>query len=136
MNRDPATDKIDPLAHAHEPESNRPVVGRNEPHSGIGNGQIERAAAARELDVCTPGATVLDHVVQGFLHDSIETKRYLRRNRRWDTLMAEINGDAVLTADVTANAVNRRNQPQGFELRRMELMRQAMNIGGDFGGSP
>lgn len=122
MDGDPAAEEVDALTHAHEPESNRPVVGRNKTQPGIGDGEVERVVSSSQLHGRLPGAAVLDHVVQSFLHDSVETKRHLRWNGRRHTGIAKVNGDAVLVTDIAADGSDRSHQPEGFKFRRMKLV--------------
>ena len=114
MDRDPAPEKIDALTHADEPESSRRVFGRNETQPGIGDGEVKCFVSSSQLHGRLPGAAVLDHVVQSFLHDSVKTERHLGWNGRWHTGMTEIDRDAVLVADIAAEGSDRSNQPEGI----------------------
>jgi hypothetical protein len=84
---------------------------------------------ARKFHAGFPSTAVLDDVSQRFLNDSKDAESYLLRNRLIYLMMKEVSLDAVLSREFSAKTCCGRHKTQSIQLRRMEFVRQIMNIG-------
>ena len=79
--------------------------------------------------------TVFCRVMQGFLQNSEEAKRNVRRQRDWQIVDFAVNLHFLLLAEFSAEASHGRSDTQVLQSRRVQLVRQGLNIGRYLGGS-
>src|SRR4051794_834947 len=81
-----------------------------------------------------PRAAMLDDVLQRFLRDAEQTERCVGRDTWASRTLPELDSYAESTRHVTAETCDGLRQPEEFKLRRIEVMRQAVDVAHDVFG--
>ncbi len=123
-----------PLFHAGqaEPGPSHCLV-RVKAGARILDGQVDGVAVTDQRDVGVSWHAVLDDILQCFLQDAIDTQRDLRWQHFRDVLEAHVNRDIVPIAQLVAEPRRRRFQPQEFQFRRVQAVRERLHIGREIG---
>ena len=77
------------------------------------------------------GAAVPGDVAKRFLDDAVDAERDVHRNAGGDVAVGERHMDTLLRGDLAAVAAEARHESQRFQLRRMQLMRESIDVAGD-----
>ena len=84
--------RFDALAHADQPEALVPHSLDDESHAVVDHGQRRDGGIAGQVHGDCLGLTVLERVLQGFLHDSEDAQGQIGREARRNVFVCE--GDA------------------------------------------
>ena len=120
------------LAHAGETEPFPLTALHIETNTGVRNLQYQAGPITRQSNLRLPGTAVPDDVVQRFLRDPVEAQRHVRVNGLRKRIALEGDINHALTRDVATQQLKRLDEAEGLQLRRMKLVRQIVNVRGDF----
>src|SRR5215469_120345 len=73
-------------------------------------------------------ATVLNGIQEGFLQDPEETECNFLRHVLWNIVRLKANLDLLLRCKLSAKALGRRYESQVFQFRRVQTMRQGLDV--------
>ena len=74
---------------------------------------------------------VFRRIVERLLENAKEAKRDIRRHLVWHVKNREINLDVLLVRELVAKTSHRCRDTQNFELRRVQLVGEGLDIGRD-----
>jgi hypothetical protein len=78
---------------------------------------------------------VFGHVLQRLLRDAEQTERRVARDTWTCHTLPKLDSYAVSTRHATAEICDGRGEPEQFKLRRVKVMRQAVDVANDVPGS-
>jgi len=133
MDGELSADDAHALAHAHQSQTVFGLLARDEAAAVIGNAKLHQARLRLQLDLRLFRAAVLHDVVQRFLRDPIQVQRGVGVDGWTIAGVAEIDGNLVFLRDVAAQAFERRDESQRFDLRWMQLVRKVVHVAGNLG---
>src|SRR5207244_13564963 len=96
VDRQPALEEADALAHAHQTETALLTVASIESDPRIADVEMEIVLVAREPHRRFSRVTVPHHVVQRFLRNPVQTARPVRVDRLRQQLVRKVDLDVVL----------------------------------------
>src|SRR5271165_1779525 len=135
MNFEPSTHQTHSLLHAPQSE---PLSIANffhiESFTVVRDRQVKCAIESLELHLCVCRSTVFLHVAESFLDDAKQAQRNVRRHGARHFLVGEYNLDSSLSGEFLAECRNSRSQAKPLECRRMQPVRQGMQIGTKLAG--
>ena len=123
------------LAHAGQTETLPSTAFGIETHAGVRDLQHQIFRIACQPDFGVPGVAVPDDIVQRLLRNPIEAERHVRFDVLRYDIALEHDVDGALARDVSAQELKGIDEPQGLQLRGVQLVRQIVNVRGNLAGS-
>src|ERR1700751_4804584 len=129
FNGEPTVDRTYSFLHAHKSETAAPArLLYVEPDAGIFHFKPNLVAGAAEFHPESIGSAVLHCIVQSFLSDSKQAEGFIAGYGFRHIPRRKLNARLLLLAKLSAKASDRRRDAQVIKLRRMEFMRQKLNV--------
>ena len=118
------------LGHADEPETCVPLnaVGGIESPTIIRDRDLRLVTHLEEPHIRAAGAGVCDDVPQGFLRDSVDAERSVRRDGSKISLRSARHRHTVCTPEFATVRSQALHQPQMLQHGRMEIVRELANV--------
>jgi len=136
-NGDRSSHEIDTLLHADKPEALRAGIRAGfKANVGITNQKLNFTRDGMEMYPERTHLAVLHGVLQRFLEDAEETNRNVAGQGPGNAIMRELDFDLLLFCKFAAKTLGCCDQPEQFQLRRMQFMRDGVDVADDRRDAP
>ena len=128
-NRERTPDRLQPLAHAEQPETGVAVGVDVESCALISDDQYEPVGCSAQMDRDLARRTVFDGVPQALLGDAKQAQGNVARKPGRHSLVGKVDRDLMLRRELASQAFDGRDETNQLELGWVQLVREIVNAG-------